>query len=55
VHVEVFGSMNMPSLVDDRYFLLFVEEILYKMWDFFLKENPGALGAFRKLNVVVEK
>jgi len=54
VHVDVYGPMNMTSIIDARYSLLFYE-YSRKMWVYFLKLKSDVFSEFQRFKDLVEK
>ena len=54
VHADISGAMNIISIIDARYFLLFVDDFSRKMWVYFLKLKFEVFKEFQKFKALVE-
>jgi transposase InsO family protein len=55
VHLDIFGTMQTPSIGGSTYFLTFIDDFSRKTWIYFLKHKSDALGYFQQFKSLVEK
>ena len=55
IHTDICGPMKTPSLGNQRYFLIFIDDFSSMTWVYFLKEKSEAFAAFEKFKALVEK
>ena len=55
VHADICGPTRTPSLNDNRYFLLFVDDYTRMMWVYFLKQKSEAFNVFLQFKAFAEK
>ena len=55
MHADICGPTRTPSLNDNRYFLLFVDDYTRMMWVYFLKQKSKAFNVFLQFKVFAEK
>lgn len=54
VHTDVCGSMSIPSLNGNRYFLLFIDDFSRMCWAYFLKAKSEVYEVFQQFKNYVE-
>ncbi|CAL2249531.1 unnamed protein product [Prunus armeniaca] len=55
VHTDVCGPMRTPSLDNNRYFILFIDDYTRMTWVYFLRERTEVFNIFKKFKTHVEK
>jgi transposase InsO family protein len=55
IHTDVCGPMRTPSLHNNRYFILFIDDFSRMTWVYFMKEKSEVFGIFKKFKTFVEK
>ncbi|CAL2254986.1 unnamed protein product [Prunus armeniaca] len=55
VHTDVCGPMRTPSLDNNRYFILFINDYTRMTWVYFLRERSEVFNIFKKFKTHVEK
>ena len=55
VHGDVCGPMRTPSLNNNRYFVVFVDDFSRMTWVYFSKEKSKLFAVFKKFNSYIEK
>ncbi|RDX67381.1 hypothetical protein CR513_53756, partial [Mucuna pruriens] len=55
VHTNICGPMRTPSLNNNRYFILFINDFSRMTCIYFLKEKLKVFGIFKKFKALVEK
>lgn len=54
VHSDVCGPMSNPSLSDNKYFILFIDDFTRMTWVYFLKQKSEVFSVFKKFKALVE-
>ncbi|GKV16599.1 hypothetical protein SLEP1_g27221 [Rubroshorea leprosula] len=54
VHMDICGPMRTPSLSQNRYFILFINDFTRMTWVYFLGSKGQALPVFKKFKALVE-
>ncbi|GKV37173.1 hypothetical protein SLEP1_g45232 [Rubroshorea leprosula] len=54
VHTDIRGPMRTPSLSQNRYFILFIDDFTRMTWVYFLGSKGQALPVFKKFKALVE-
>ncbi|MCI36864.1 copia-type polyprotein, partial [Trifolium medium] len=55
IHTDVYGPMRTPSLNNNRYCILFIDDFSRMTWIYFIKEKSEVFGIFKKFKALVEK
>lgn len=55
IHTDVCGPMRTPSLTNNRYFILFIDDFSRMTWVYFIKEKSEVFGVFKRFKALVEK
>ena len=55
VHTDICGPVEVESVGQKRYTLIFVDDFTRKTWVYFLREKSEAFGKFKEFKVYVEK
>jgi hypothetical protein len=55
IHTDVCGPMRTPSLNNNKYFILFIDDFSRMTWVYFIKEKSEVFGIFKKFKTLVEK
>ncbi|KAL8117736.1 hypothetical protein AgCh_015569 [Apium graveolens] len=55
VHTDVCGPMRTPSLAENRYFVLFIDDYSRMTWVYFMKYKSEVFSIFKKFKKFVEK
>ena len=55
IHTDIFGPMKTLSLGNERYFLIFNDDLQRMTWVYFLKEKSEAFATIKKFKALVEK
>ncbi|WVY95447.1 hypothetical protein V8G54_034535 [Vigna mungo] len=55
IHTDICEPVEVESVGNKRYFLLFVDNYSRKIWVYFLKEKSEAFKKFKEFKVLVEK
>ena len=55
VHTDICGPMRTPSLSNNRYFILFIDDYTGMTWVYFLREKSEVFKIFKKYKNYVEK
>ncbi|GMJ02182.1 hypothetical protein HRI_003887400 [Hibiscus trionum] len=55
IHADVCGPMQTPSLNNNRYFVVFVDDFSRMTWVYFVKEKSEVFSIFRKFKSSIEK
>ncbi|KAL0424086.1 UNVERIFIED_CONTAM: Retrovirus-related Pol polyprotein from transposon TNT 1-94 [Sesamum radiatum] len=55
IHADVCGPMQTPSLNNNRYFVVFVDDFSRMTWVYFVKEKSEVFSIFRKFKASIEK
>ena len=55
VHNDVCGTIDPPSFVKRKYFLLIFNDFSRKTWVYFLKQKSEVFVAFKNFKALVEK
>ena len=54
VHTDVCGPMRTPSLTQNRYFILFIDDYTRMTWVYFMREKSEVFKIFKKFKNLVE-
>lgn len=54
IHIDFCGPMRTPSL-DNKYFIIFIDDFSKMTWVYFIKENSEVFKIFKKFKTLVEK
>nr|KYP41863.1 Retrovirus-related Pol polyprotein from transposon TNT 1-94 [Cajanus cajan]KYP41870.1 Retrovirus-related Pol polyprotein from transposon TNT 1-94 [Cajanus cajan] len=55
IHTDICGPMQMSSLHNNRYFILFIDDFSRMIWVYFIKAKSEVFGIFKKFKTLVEK
>lgn len=55
MHADVCGPLQIASLNNNKYFVIFVDDYSRMTWVYFVKERSDALHVFKKFKNYVEK
>lgn len=55
IHTDICGPMRTPSLENNRYFILFIDDFSRMTWVYFIKAKSEVFGIFKKFKALVEK
>jgi len=55
VHFYIWGSFEIPTIGEIKYFITFVDEYTRMLWLYTIKLKSEALDVFKKFKVLVEK
>ncbi|XP_057996507.1 uncharacterized protein LOC131175847 [Hevea brasiliensis] len=55
VHSDVCGPMSVPSLRQNKYFILFIDDLTRMTWAYFISSKAQVFSVFKKFKALVEK
>ena len=55
IHTDICGPMKTPSLGQQRYFIIFIDNFKRMTWIYFLKEKSEVFTVFKRFEALVEK
>jgi transposase InsO family protein len=55
VHTDVCGPMHTPSHLQNRYFILFIDDFTRMTWVYFMRQKSEVFTIFKKFKIFVEK
>nr|KYP39530.1 Retrovirus-related Pol polyprotein from transposon TNT 1-94 [Cajanus cajan] len=55
IHTDICRLMRTPSLYNNRYFILFIDDFSRMTWLYFFKEKSKIFGIFKKFKALAEK
>ncbi len=53
MHTDMCGPMQTPSIGGSRYFVMFMDNVLRKIWIYFLKSKDQVYTKFRQFHALV--
>ncbi|KAI5330256.1 hypothetical protein L3X38_029654 [Prunus dulcis] len=54
VHTDICGPMQIASMSENRYFLLFIDDYTRMVWVYFLRNKSNAFECFKKFKAMTE-
>ena len=54
VHTDLCGPMSVPSLSQNTYFIMFIDDLTRMNWVYFLSSKAQTFGVFKRFKAVVE-
>ncbi|KAK2404761.1 putative mitochondrial protein [Trifolium repens] len=54
VHTDLCGPMSIPSLSQNKYFILFIDDLTRMTWVYFLTSKAHTFNVFKKFRAMVE-
>ena len=55
VHTDLCGPMSTLSHAQNRYFILFIDDLTRMTWVYFVRQKSEVFVIFKKFKVLVEK
>ena len=55
MHTDICGPIRTPSLAENRYLIIFIDDYSRMTWVYFLKEKSEVFGIFKRFKAYVEK